>query len=319
MKFYAGLTDQNWFDFLKAQSDIDEVNFWQPSGTSEFRSLKKGDLFLFKLHRGPRTQRRDLIAGGGIFVSFSILPISWAWETFEKKNGADSYLEMRRRLLHYRRIPDRLHEDFKVGCIILAQPFFLDDSLWFSAPDWSSSIVRGKATGYELDKEAGKFIWDNLQRVWEQKRLVDMGNEALRIEEERSRYGKETIIRPRLGQGAFRVLVTEAYRRSCAITSEHSLPVLEASHIKPYNENGAHATNNGILLRSDLHRLFDSGYMTITPEYRIRVSNRLKEDYLNGRTYYPFQNQALRNLPEYSSDYPLKEMLVWHNEKIFKE
>ncbi|MHB8094319.1 MAG: HNH endonuclease, partial [Candidatus Aminicenantales bacterium] len=154
MKFYVGVTDHDWFDFLRALPEVDEVNFWQPSPNAEFRALDKGDIFLFKLHRSERTHNQDLIAGGGVFASFSILPISLAWEAFEKENGAASYAEMRERLVHYRRIPDNFQEDFQVGCIILTQPFFFDESMWFPAPDWSASIVRGKTKGYELDKEA---------------------------------------------------------------------------------------------------------------------------------------------------------------------
>jgi putative restriction endonuclease len=318
MKLYAGVTDHDWFDYLRSLPAIDEVNFWQPSPNAEFRALSKGDLFLFKLHRGPRTRNRDLIAGGGVFASFSILPISLAWEAFEKKNGAASYTEMRERLVHYRRILDNPHEDFQVGCIILTQPFFFDESMWFPAPDWSASIVRGKAKGYELDKEAGQFIWRNLQRVWERQQLFDLDREAQRVEEERARYGKETTITPRLGQGAFRVLVTDAYHRACAVTEEHSLPALEAAHIKPFNESGLHAVNNGLLLRSDFHRLFDRGYITITPEYRIEVSRRLKEEYENGRSYYPFHGKPLGHLPVLPEDRPEKELLIWHNENVFR-
>ena len=318
MKLYAGVTDHDWFDYLRSLPAIDEVNFWQPSPNAQFQALSKGDLFLFKLHRGPRTRNRDLIAGGGVFASFSILPISLAWEAFEKKNGAASYTEMRERLVHYRRILDNPHEDFQVGCIILTQPFFFDESMWFPAPDWSASIVRGKAKGYELDKEAGQFIWRNLQRVWERQQLFDLDREAQRVEEERARYGKETTITPRLGQGAFRVLVTDAYHRACAVTEEHSLPALEAAHIKPFNESGLHAVNNGLLLRSDFHRLFDRGYITITPEYRIEVSRRLKEEYENGRSYYPFHGKPLGHLPVLPEDRPEKELLIWHNENVFR-
>jgi len=99
MKFYVGVTDHDWFDFLRALSEVDEVNFWQPSPSAEFRALGKGDVFLFKLHRSERTHNQDLIAGGGVFASFSILPISLAWEAFEQKNGAASYGEMRQRLV----------------------------------------------------------------------------------------------------------------------------------------------------------------------------------------------------------------------------
>jgi len=318
MKFFAGVTDHDWFDYLRSLPDVDEVNFWQPSPSSHFRALQKGDIFLFKLHRSPKTRNRDLIAGGGIFASFSALPISLAWEAFEERNGAASYIEMRRRLLHYKRIPDNPHEDFQVGCIILTQPFFFDESRWFPAPEWSPSIVRGKAKGYELDKEAGQFIWRSLQLAWERQHVFNLDKEALRIEEERARYGKETMIKPRLGQGAFRVAVTDAYGRACAITEEHSLPALESAHIKPFNDNGPHSVNNGLLLRSDFHRLFDRGYITVTPEYRIEVSRRLKEEFENGHSYYPFHGKSLHHFPSDSQERPAKELLVWHNETIFK-
>jgi putative restriction endonuclease len=318
MKLYAGVTDHDWFDYLRSLPSIDEVNFWQPSPNAQFQALSKGDIFLFKLHRSHRTRNQDLIAGGGVFASFSVLPISLAWEAFEERNGAASFSEMRRQLLQYRKIPDNPHEDFHVGCIILTQPFFFDESMWFPAPDWSASIVRGKAKGYEFDKEAGQFIWRNLQRAWDRQQVFSLDKEAHRVDEERDRYGKETVIRPRLGQGAFRILVTDAYYRACAITEEHSLPALEAAHIKPFNESGPHAVNNGLLLRSDFHRLFDRGYITVTPEYRIEVSARLKNEFENGRSYYPFHGHKLHHLPPNHTDHPSKELLVWHNEKVFK-
>lgn len=319
MRLYAGVTDHDWFDYLRGLPSVIEVNFWQPSPNAEFRALSPGDLFLFKLHRSERTQNQDLIAGGGVFASFSILPISLAWEAFEERNGAASFSEMRQRLIRYRRIADNPHDDFQVGCIILTQPFFFDESLWFPAPDWSASIVRGKAKGYELDREAGQLIWKNLEHAWERKRAFGLDEEAHRVDEERARYGKETTIKPRLGQGAFRILVTDAYRRACAITEEHSLPALEAAHIKPFNESGPHAVNNGLLLRSDFHRLFDRGYITITPDYRIEVSRRLKEEFENGRSYYPFHGHPLSHLPPVLDDRPQKELLIWHNENIFRE
>jgi putative restriction endonuclease len=190
--------------------------------------------------------------------------------------------------------------------------------MWFPAPDWSASIVRGKAKGYELDKEAGQFIWKNLQQAWAHQNVFDLGREAQHIEEDRARYGKEITITPRLGQGAFRVLVTDAYLRACAITEEHSLPALEAAHIKPFNESGPHAVNNGLLLRSDFHRLFDRGYITVTPEYKIEVSGRLKEEFENGRSYYPFHGKLLGHLPALPEDRPSNELLIWHNDNIFR-
>lgn len=311
MKIFVGVTDNEWYDHLSHLPQVDEVNFWQPSADLSFKALKQGELFLFKLH-----SPRNYIAGGGVFAYSTTLPISLAWETFKEKNGARSYEEMRKRIVQYRRSPDNRWEDFHIGCIVLTQPFFFDESLCFTAPEWHQSIVRGKT--YALDSEAGRMIWQHLFKIWEQRKIFDLDREARRIEEERARYGKETTIRPRLGQGAFKIAVTDAYGRACAITEEHSLPALEAAHIKPFNLNGPNAVYNGLLLRSDVHRLFDSGYITVTPELQIDVSRRLREEFENGRYYYPFHGNKIRHLPTNPSDHPAKDLLIWHNENIYR-
>jgi putative restriction endonuclease len=125
------------------------------------------------------------------------------------------------------------------------------------------------------------------------------------------------MFRPRLGQGTFRITVTDAYGRACAVTREHSLPALDAAHIRSYREDGPHDPRNGILLRADFHRLFDQGYITVTPGHRLEVSNRLRQDYENGRTYYPFHGSPLV-LPNDSAFHPAKEYLEWHNNELYK-
>ncbi|MFW6173411.1 MAG: HNH endonuclease [Elusimicrobiota bacterium] len=303
-----GVTDNKWYDFLSRLPDCDEVNFWQPSPTNAFKALKPGELFLFKLH-----SPYDYITGGGVFTSYTTLPLSLAWEAFKEKNGASSFQEMRAMILSKRNLPPDTREDFEIGCIILTQPFFLDRNLWFPPPEWSKSIQKGK--GYGLDEEAGKFIWNKIQYLLEQKDI-----EAYRFKEimdNSQRYGKEQIITPRLGQGTFKVCVTDAYHRSCAITGEKALPVLEAAHIKPYSESGPHLVKNGLLLRSDLHKLFDKGYMTVTTKLDIEVSRRIKEEFDNGEYYYTLHGKKMSH-PTYLNDRPEKEFIEWHNEKVFR-
>ena len=131
-----------------------------------------------------------------------------------------------------------------------------------------------------------------------------------------ARFGAEYLARARLGQGTFRVLVTEAYERRCAITGERTLPVLEAAHIKPYAESGPHLVSNGLLLRSDLHILFDEGYVTVTEDYRVQVSRRIKEQYENGHEYYQYRDKPLRVLPGAEGERPARDFLRWHNERF---
>jgi putative restriction endonuclease len=133
-----------------------------------------------------------------------------------------------------------------------------------------------------------------------------------------SRYGKEILTKVRLGQGAFRVMVTDAYSRRCAITGEKTLPVLEAAHIKPYAKSGPHFVSNGLLLRSDMHKLFDNGYLTITKDLQIVVSKKIKEEFENGKEYYKYHGQHLAFIPKTEINQPFPSYLEWHNEKIFK-
>lgn len=131
-----------------------------------------------------------------------------------------------------------------------------------------------------------------------------------------SKFGAPVLVAPRLGHGTFRVAVTDAYSRACAITHEHSLPAPEAAHIRPYAREGTHSVSNGLLLRSDIHRLFDKGYVTVTPELRFEVSDRLREDFSNGRSYFPLRGQAI-GVPAREADRPDAGALRWHNESVF--
>jgi len=83
---------------------------------------------------------------------------------------------------------------------------------------------------------------------------------------------------------------------------------LEAAHIKPYEKSGPHLVSNGLLLRSDIHKLFDMGYLTVTSDYHIEVSPRIKEQFENGRDYYKFHG----NKRNYSAS---KEMTQKTTEK----
>ena len=170
-----------------------------------------------------------------------------------------------------------------------------------------------QGAGYDLDSGEGRRIWQEcLARATSQK-----GQALPVVSEEKQRYGKAVLVEPRLGQGIFRIAVTDAYGRACALTGEHSLPGLEAAHIKPFALGGSHAVTNGVLLRSDIHRLFDRGYVTVTPDLRFEVSRRLKEEFENGRTYYPLQGSRIR-VPTTAVERPDPGLLAWHNEQVYR-
>lgn len=307
MRMYVGITDFDWFKTLK-QADCDEVNFWKPGGRTNFLALNEGDMFLFKLH-----SPRDYIVGGGFFLKFSILPSSLSWEAFGIANGARSLSELTNRVYKYKRT-DRLSDpDPQIGCIILSMPFYLDEADWIPAPkDWSRSIVQGKT--YDAYEAHGRILYEQVQDKLRSRDIVPL---VVREESLGQRYGKEVLMKPRIGQGAFKVLITEAYQRRCAITGEKTLPVLEAVHIKPYSLEGPHAIDNGLLLRRDFHTLFDRGYITVDKSLTVEVSQRIKEDFGNGREYYAHHGKKLIILPQRREQMPAQSYLEWHNENVY--
>ena len=70
--------------------------------------------------------------------------------------------------------------------------------------------------------------------------------------------------------------------------------------------------------RADRHKLFDLGYVTVTPDLRLEVSPKLKTEWQNGREYYAHHGQPLRMHPADQASRPSKEFLMWHNENRFR-
>lgn len=304
---YVGVTDYDWFSTLKKEPR-EEVNFWKPGGTQGFKALDEGGLFLFKLH-----SPNDYIVGGGYFIKFSFLPTSLAWDAFGDANGAYSLIELNIRVYKYRKTNHFKDPDPMIGCIILTMPFFFEKDDWIKIPDnWNSNIVQGKT--YDTSDAYGFMLFSQIQQ-----KLVGstLKPNVAKEDETNARYGAEQLIKPRIGQGAFKVLITDAYHRRCAITGEKTLPVLEAAHIKPYALEGPHEISNGILLRRDFHTLFDRGYITVDKDFNVEVSHRIKEDFGNGREYYAHHGSKLIILPERMDQLPNPSFLEWHNQNVY--
>src|SRR5208282_367712 len=307
MRFYAGITDFDWFTFLSASAPLDEVNFWRPSPGQSFKALGPGGPFLFKLH-----SPRNFIVGGGFFGYYTTLPVSFAWKSFGTKNGAHSEQEMRIRLAKYRKASPGSPEDYEIGCILLQSPFFFPEHEWIPASDWPPSIQTGK--GYDTAEPRGQALWEQVQDwLAAHEPISDL---VLGQTEEEVRRGQPQIVFPRLGQGSFRVVVADAYKRRCAFTGSPVLHVLEAAHVRPVTEDGPNDVQNGILFRQDVHTLFDRGYITVTPEYRVEVSRRIKDEFENGKEYYSAHGSLIA-LPANPSLQPAGKFLSWHNEKVY--
>jgi putative restriction endonuclease len=305
---YVATTDFDWFQFLRARQPLDEVNFWQPSAHGF--NAPPGTPFFFKL-KSPH----NAIGGFGIFARYEPAPPRLAWDAFREKNGAASFQQMWQRVSRYA----KTNLGHRVGCIMVAEPVFFRDGDWVTQPsDWKKPVMSG--AGYDLTAGEGLRIWLECQARAARISLVRAAGDLGRLPaaEQLQAYGAPQLVMPRLGQGMFRVAVTSVYGGACAVTGEHSLPTLEAAHIRPYALSGSHAVPNGLLLRADVHRLFDAGYVTVTPEYRFEVSSRLAQEWENGKIYYALQGRAIE-VPKRLVDRPGAALLQWHNDNVFEK
>jgi putative restriction endonuclease len=299
MKLWVGITDNKWFALHASKSDVEEVNFWKPSSKVGFRALQWGEPFLFKL-KGAR-----YIAGGGFFTKFLQLPLSLAWDAFGEANGARSLAELRELIARNRSTELGPLDDPIIGCSLLVEPFFFEDEPIPVPQDWGRGIQIGRT--YDTSTDAGANLWREVQLRLQGAKAKSLGPATQAAIE--GGYGSPVLIMPRLGQGSFRLLLTDAYRYRCAMSGERTLPVLEAAHIRPYSQAQDHSLSNGLLLRSDLHKLFDLGYVGVNPKtLKIEVSRRIREEFGNGRDYDRFNDQAL-TMPQYLFAVPSKKNL----------
>jgi putative restriction endonuclease len=259
-----------------------------------------------------------------VFAHANALPCSLAWEAFGEANGATTLAQMRTRIVRYRQIAPEDRSDFVIGCRVLAPVVFFPETGWLGVPQsWSRNIVSFKT--YTTDEPEGRGLWDAAQSYLQPELISAQrypgASEAPSAQFVRetplpSGWGQPSLIRPRLGQGAFRIVVTDNYDRRCAVTGERTLPALDAAHIRPYAEHGEHEPRNGLLLRRDIHSLFDRGYVTVTPDHHFEVSRRIRDEFENGRDYYAMHGRSVR-IPSAEHQQPDPASLTWHNERRF--
>jgi putative restriction endonuclease len=308
VRAYVGVTDNNWHRFLADRPGVTEVNFWQPSGAREFRVLAPGEPFYFKTHYPD-----NRVVGGGFFSDSARLRVSEAWEFFGEANGVASVEEMRSRISRYRRTPIGVGEDPVIGCLFVRDVrFFPNNGTADPPPQFARNIVQGKS--YDLaDPAVAPYFADLLQLILGTAVELDFSQPWHRPGPV---FGDPRLAPYRLGQQSFKAVVLDSYHRRCAISGTHIPPVLQAAHIRPVAEGGEHRLDNGLLLRSDIHTLFDRGYLGVDPQHRLLVSPRLRADFSNGDQLYAKAGQVI-DLPEHRADRPRREFLEWHLDEVF--
>jgi putative restriction endonuclease len=292
------------------------VNFWQPSGGRQFKRISPGEPFLFKSHYSHGNR----IVGGGLLSGWASLPISQAWKIFGEGNGCATVDEMRAQIRRYRRTT--LNDggaDPEIGCIMLWDVRFFDPGKeWGPPPGWSGNIVQGR--GYDLASPEGSYP----KQVLDALGLVAADGSGEGGSDSPGAvpgpvFGQPRRTPVRVGQAAFKALVQEAYGRCCAVTGSKIVSVLQAAHIRPVTKQGENRVDNGLLLRSDVHTLFDLGYLGVDPQKKtLLVSPRLRADWDDGEEFY---QRALSGkpigMPQRPLDQPNADFLTWHTKEVF--
>lgn len=324
---YIALTDKQWFDFLSSRATpagdvrlVDEANFWFPNAQRPPVKLQPGQPVFLRL-KSPFYA----IAGVGFHSAFHRLHMQDAWQVFDWRNGDATYHAFHHRIRAYRMKAEReagsdaSDESFMekpLGCLVLRAVELWPQERWVR---WGEEMGFHKAIqqgATERDPQRAALlmsligpsatVWDS--EFGERFQLVTADGRAWR--ERLSQVARE-------GQGSFRLRLLQAYGSQCAITGEHTEPVLDAAHIQPYLGPASNHVQNGLLLAKEFHTLFDRGYVTVTPDHLIKVSSRLKRDFANGRRYYPYDGQPLAKLPDAVSARPSADALEWHGRHVF--
>lgn len=312
---WIAVTDQAWFNFLAIRAGgapLDEVNFWSPTSTKPMKALRPGEPVFFRL-KAPA----NAIGGYGFFAHFSVLGLREAWAVFAEKNGDPDQLRFLERIGGYRHIElsDPRSVQAPLGCTLLRNTVFWERKRWIpwgEAKGWARNIVRGKSESdpARASQLLAEIQYDNLKEPED----FAPSFEPLEVDERELLLAQSRV---RVGQGAFRSRLLDAYGRRCAITGERTEPVLDAAHVQPYLGPRSNHVQNGLLLAKEFHTLFDLGYLTVTPDFTVRVSETLHAEWSNGKRYYQFQGARLR-VPEDRGMQPSLDALDWHARKIYR-
>lgn len=312
MKAYMGVTDLDWYlQLAKRSLSHDEVNFWFPRSRQGFAALSSGDPFFFKthvMHGNPAVS--DRIVGVGLFSGFARLRTSEAWDWFGLDNGVGSLAELRERIQHYRKEPLGPFDDPEIGAVLLRQVRFFPPSETFPSPgDFARNLVRGRSyalADLPTTHSAIEAFAHYLHEVPDDTSLL------IRPET----HGEAITTIPRIGQQAFKAVIAENFHHHCAITGDKVRPVLQAAHILPIEHGGEHRRDNGLLLRSDVHTLFDRGYIGVDDRYRLQVSPALRQQFGNGDWFYQHAGMPIE-IPDKKSNRPNRDFLAWHSDAVF--
>ena len=196
-------------------------------------------------------------------------------------------------------------------------------------PELKKQGIVGLGNGSKLDE----VVWDEFNGNWEklayeseiliakfQNKNIEE-NIEIDIFEFPVGIEREVLIKQRVNQSFFRSTILSSYNLKCCITGLSISEFLVASHIKPWKSDEGNRLNphNGLCLNSIHDKAFDKGFITVTPDYKIKVSkyfDEVKNDNSISDFFLKYHDQSII-LPD--RFLPSNDFLDWHYQNIFKK
>jgi len=195
-------------------------------------------------------------------------------------------------------------------------------------PSLKERGVGGLPNASKLDKE----VWDEFYNNWEERtfeserlraqfekksleQLIDLGDIEIKEGKE-----KERLVKMRVNQSFFRSMILASYDFTCCLTGIKNTDLLVASHIVPWSVDEKNRLNprNGLCLNALHDKAFDKYLITITPNLKLKVSKKLKDEPKNKTMVENFIQLDGHEIKLPKKFLPDEELLLQHN-KVFAE
>lgn len=191
-------------------------------------------------------------------------------------------------------------------------------------PSLQARGIKGASNASNLDKEIWTEFFNNLDDLAYESEilLANKKREIIDLEPEtniREGLVKERMVKTRVNQSFFRATILASYNQTCCVTGIQQPEFLIASHIRPWNMDEKNRLNpqNGICINALHDKAFESGYLTITPDFQIMVSSILLKQSKNQAVVDNFVNYNGKSIIFPSRFLPDPEFLYYHNNERF--
>lgn len=209
------------------------------------------------------------------------------------------------------------------------------NSVAFKLVNFASFDPALKARGIKGAQNASKLdleIWNEFNNNWNrlpfesEKLLAKYSNSSIEmlnhidLKDLPKGKVKTQLIKVRVNQHFFRAMVLASYDNQCCITGISSRELLVAGHIRPWGIDELNRMNpeNGLALNALHDRAFETGLITILPNFKIKVSSIIRKGKNEAMKDYflKYENKEIQRPMRFL---PCKEFLEYHNDERFKK